>query len=93
MMILSLTVFSMMMLSWLAGNGVQDGKLHLLLAEGFLWLLFGLALIYVAGATTQDIIALVTAVKGGAIAARSATATQVTHTETTEVRKDKREVT
>lgn len=74
----------MTMLTWLAWNGVQSGALHLLIAEGCLWLLFGLALLYVAGATTQDIIALATAVRGGFVAtARASTIT----TETTQVTK------
>lgn len=56
--------FSMTMLTWLAWNGVQDGNLHKLIAEGCLWLLFGNFLIYVAGATVDDLVSLVKGVKG-----------------------------
>lgn len=58
----AMTAFSMTMLTWLAWNG-RDGELHLLIAEGCLWLLAAIFGIYVAGATTDDLISLATGVK------------------------------
>ena len=59
-----LTAFSMTMLVWLAWNGVQDGELHKVIAEGCLWLLFGMAFIYIGGATADDILSLARTVRG-----------------------------
>lgn len=56
--------FSMTMLTWLAWNGVQSGELHKLIAEGCLWLLFGNFVVYVSGATIDDLVSLVKGVKG-----------------------------
>lgn len=64
LMIMTLTVFSMTMLVWLAWHAPDD-EIHRLMVQGYFWLLFGLTLLYVAGATTQDIVSLVSAVKGG----------------------------
>lgn len=44
--------------------GQQDGKLHLLIAEGCFWLLGSLVAVYVAGATAQDIVSFVRGVRG-----------------------------
>lgn len=57
------TTFSMSMLTWLAWNG-RDGDLHKLIAEGCLWLLFGNFLVYVAGATTDDLLMAIKGARG-----------------------------
>ena len=54
----------MTMLTYLAWHGIQDGDLHQLIAEGCLWLLFGIALIYIAGATADDLLSFARTVKG-----------------------------
>lgn len=46
--------------------GVQDGALHVRIADGCFWTLGLLVFIYVAGATAQDIVALVKGFRGGA---------------------------
>lgn len=61
----AMMAFSMTMLTWLAWNGVQDGRLHILIAEGCMWLLGAIFFIYVAGASADDIITLVKGVRGG----------------------------
>jgi hypothetical protein len=52
------------LLVWLTWNGTQDGYLHAIIAQGCFWLLGGLVFIYVAGATAQDVVALVKGVRG-----------------------------
>lgn len=60
----ALVTFSMTLLVWLSWNGVQDGRLHLLIAEGCLWLLGAVFMVYVAGATTDDLVSLTKSVRG-----------------------------
>lgn len=60
----AITAFSMCMLTWLAWNGVQNGELHRLIAEGCFWLLVAVFSLYVGGATMSDIITLTRAIKG-----------------------------
>ena len=60
----AMTAFSMSMITWLAWNGVQDGRLHMLIGEGCLWLLGAIFLIYVAGATIDDLVSIVKGVRG-----------------------------
>lgn len=61
------TGFCMTLETWLAWYGQQGGELHKLQAEGCFWLLTGGLAIYVLGATTQDIISFVTALRGGMV--------------------------
>jgi hypothetical protein len=54
----AMTAFSMSLLTWLAWYGVQEGTLHQLIANGCLWLLGAIFLIYVAGATIDDLVSI-----------------------------------
>ena len=54
----------MSVITWLAWNGVQNGELHRLIAEGCFWLLVAVFSVYVGGATFSDIITLTRAFKG-----------------------------
>lgn len=87
LMIIALSVFCMTLETYLAWYGHQDGELHKLQAEAGFWVLIGLAFMYIFGATAQDVIALVTAVRGGVIATRATTTVEVSKTT------DKREIT
>lgn len=53
----------MALLTWITWNGIDD-ELRRLVAQGLLWLLFGMAAIYIGGATTDDIITFVRSVRG-----------------------------
>lgn len=64
LLVYAIVTFCMTMLTWLAWNGVQDGKLHAIIAEGCMWLLVAVYLTYVVGATTDDLISLVNGVRG-----------------------------
>jgi len=63
-MAFAMTAFSMTLLTWLSWNGIQNGELHKLIAEGCMWILFGVFLVYVGGATTDDLVSLVKGVRG-----------------------------
>jgi len=54
----AMTAFSMATVTWLTWNGVQDGRLHQMIAEGCMWLLGAIFLIYVAGATIDDLVSI-----------------------------------
>lgn len=64
LMAYAMTAFSMTSLTWLMWNGLQDGRLHLLLAEGHLWILIAIFVTYVLGATIPDLITLVGSWRG-----------------------------
>ncbi len=76
-----MTAFCMTLLTWLAWHGVQNGELHILIANGCLWLLGAIFFIYVAGASAEDIIVLVKGVRGGGF---STSQTVISSTQTAE---------
>jgi hypothetical protein len=63
-MAFAVMAFSMGIITWLAWYGIQDGRLHQMIAEGCIWLLAGVFLIYVGGATIDDLVSLVKGVRG-----------------------------
>jgi len=58
------------LLVWLALYGVQDGRLHLLLAEGSMWALVAIMLTYVGGASVEDLAALKIGMTGSILGPR-----------------------
>lgn len=63
-MAFAVMAFSMGIITWLTWYGVQDGALHQMIGEGCIWLLAGVFLIYVGGATIDDLVSLVKGVRG-----------------------------
>ena len=58
-----MTAFCMSLLTWITWSGTDDA-LRRLIANGLLWLLFGMAGIYIAGATTDDLITFARTIRG-----------------------------
>ena len=61
----AIAAYSMTSLTWLMWYGQQEGSLHKLMTEGHLWILVAIFLVYVAGATLQDVVALLGSWRGG----------------------------
>ncbi len=59
-----ITAFCMTALTWLMWNGVQNGELHKIIAQGCMWLLAVIYITYVVGATTDDLVSLAKGVRG-----------------------------
>ncbi len=59
-----MVAFCMAMITWLAWNGIQNGELHKLIAEGCIWLLAAIFFIYVGAATTDQLVSLTRAFRG-----------------------------
>lgn len=59
-----MTAFAMTTITWITQSGSQDGMVNRLAVEGCLWLLGSIFMIYVAGATAQDVITLTRAARG-----------------------------
>lgn len=58
LIIFFVTGLASFLLVYLAMRGVQDGALHLMIAEGAWWVIFGIIATYVCGASIDDLISL-----------------------------------